>query len=195
MQENDSSEAKKAPAKRYHIVPALLATCKTVYAEAAPMFYGQPIIVSDTYTLQVFLSQIGPRAVGSLQDLCVNAWCRSRSHKAINLPAFSLLRDAMALRRIFIQCPHNYYHYRWRYNNDASESQSDQQIKYGITIAKQIYRAMYPFLEAFINKRGQEAVAEVLEISRPQFSVTDEALDIFNEAMIEEILKLVRMRP
>ncbi|KAH8647236.1 hypothetical protein BX600DRAFT_503400 [Xylariales sp. PMI_506] len=164
LNNNTQTEGKDATdAGKHQLVPALLATCKAIYAEAAQILYSQPITVSDTYALQSFLIEIGPRSVKLLEDLAIAGWCISRSHKAINLPAFALLRDATSLRYLYICNPVRSHYYRWHRRHQQLDDNAAK-LAQGVHVAGQMYRAMFPFLEALVRARGEDALGEIIRV-------------------------------
>lgn len=141
------------------LVPALLATCKVIYDEASRILYGQTIIVSDTYAMQAFLLQLGARATSKLKSLQIAAWCNSRTHKSVNLPAFTLLRDAPHLEKLRIDCMMGYYRVGNRETSDTA----------ALAAARKLYRACFPWIEAVVRQRGLQALSDVLVLNERNF--------------------------
>jgi hypothetical protein len=160
-------------------VPQLLATCKTIYAEAAGFFYKQPFIVQDPHTLQQLLLGMGPTGVAKLNNLTIGPRTGSRSSvRASILPAFGLLRDATSLEKLHVKSWVGWYKSRDRASNPSDREEGDEQR--AKLIARNVYRDCWPWLEVIAGKKGTaglEKMEEVFHIGevnfRPQHSTPE----------------------
>lgn len=149
--------------RKYVLSLALLSTCKAVYAEAAPIFYSQPFIFVDNYVLHGFLMNSSPTTASLLRDISIKHWSTDPEHRSINLPAFQLLRDAVNLRRLKIDC-----RISWTSTDPTVVYLQAQprQSKIAACVARHIYRDCYPWLEAMEQRKGGKgawrAVLDVL---------------------------------
>lgn len=67
------------------LVPALLAVCKQINAEARDILYDHEFFVKDTMALHSFMVDLGPRAAGYLKNVTLKEWgCGRGVHKAYN---------------------------------------------------------------------------------------------------------------
>lgn len=86
--------------KRVSFSPALLATNRQVYQEAASVLYSQPLIFADAYGLYSFLAQIGS-ARPLVESITLESMIHGRSmHKHSNHSSFTLLIGCTNLKRI-----------------------------------------------------------------------------------------------
>lgn len=167
---------------RARLIPQLLATCKTIYAEAAGFFYKQPFIIQDSHTLQQFLLGMGPKGVAKLTNLTIGPRTGSRSSvKASILPAFALLRDATSLEKLLVKSWVGWYKSHDRAHNPAAGEGGDEQR--AKMIARNVYRDCWPWLEMVVGKdptagfNKMEQVFHIGEINfRPQHSKPDSQL-------------------
>lgn len=141
--------------QNYPLSLALLSTCKAIYAEAAPIFYSQRFTFVDNYVLHGFLMNRSPATTGLLRDISIKHWCTDSEHKSINLPAFQLLRDAVNLWRLKIDC-----RVSWTSTEAITVSLPAQQrqSKIAACVARHIYRDCYPWLEAMEKRKGGRGV-------------------------------------
>ncbi|KAK8022580.1 hypothetical protein PG993_013347 [Apiospora rasikravindrae] len=143
----------------YRLTPALLAASKAIYAEAAPMLYGQRFVAQDGFALMAFLMLLSPERVALLRRVAISDWFDTRSHTSTNLPAVALLRDAApALERFEIQTGlvNRYFSYcSYRDRNTVAPV---------LRLARKIYRDCHPLLYAVMRARGFDAVLEVVRL-------------------------------
>ena len=138
-----SSDATTLPT----LAPGLLALNHQIYAEAQPILYSaNTFALEDTYALHAFLANIGPRNTALLANITILGWGRSRTHKALNHPALTLLANAVNLRCLRL----------------------DDQIGWASTpqsVARQVYRDGFHFLEAVgVAKGKRDAAVEIIEV-------------------------------
>jgi hypothetical protein len=172
------------------LVPALLATCKKINAEAKAILYSQPFFVSDTSALQAFLLRLGPPTMGLLRDLTIISWCKSRSAKAVNLPAMAMLRDASNLERlhIFETVGHSGFIVPHNPDNDAEGAKQ---------VAHRVYRDSFPWLETVARRGDPQALRKILVVSEMNFTRSrdvhwpKERLAKSEGLMFDEILRLL----
>ena len=129
-------------------VPNLLLLNEAIYAETQPILYaGNTFVVEDTMAMYAFLANIGPRNRANITDLTVDRWGYSKTHKALNRPALTMLADAVNLRRLNLDC----------------------KIAWGLhpkRIAKQLYRDGFHWLEAWGAAKGKfDAGVDIVEIA------------------------------
>jgi hypothetical protein len=176
--------------EKVDLIPNLLLACKDIFNEAAPILYGQPITVPDTYTLQAFLLAIGRPGAQRLAKLRITGWCSSRSQKSINLPTFGLLRDAVNLQSLSIDCivPR----YWW------SSAKSD--IAMAANVANKIYRDCYPWLATFHSAQRGNVWQDVLSVSNANYiphtqdpeDWSPERVSSAKKFMEEQLMRLVQ---
>ncbi|KAK7960686.1 hypothetical protein PG996_011329 [Apiospora saccharicola] len=143
----------------YRLSPALLATSKAIYAETAPMLYGQRFIADDGFALMAFLMLLSPERTALLRRVAMNDWVDTRSHSSTNLPAVALLREtaphieAFEIRTEMV-------------NRFLSHCYRDRSpIAPVVRLARKIYRDCHPFLYAVMRARGFNAVLEVVQLA------------------------------
>lgn len=132
------------------MVPALLAVCRQINAEAREVLYGHEFYVKDTLALHSFLVDIGPRAAGYLKNITLGEWGFGRGvHKAYNHACFTALSSATNLEH-------------FTFHGILSWSQAP---KAGATI---FYRDAFPWLEAVGVAKGKvDAAVDVIDIMVP----------------------------
>jgi hypothetical protein len=128
-------------------VPNLLALSHQIYSEAQPVLYGMnAFVLDDTTALHSFLATVGPRNSVLLSDVTIKEWGYSKAHKALNHPAFTLLVNAVNLRRLHLDC-----RLHWRSNPKS--------------VAMQVYRDGFHWLEAVGVAKGKfDAAVEIIEL-------------------------------
>lgn len=128
------------------LVPNILLLNQATYAEAQPILYaGNTFAVEDTMAMHAFLAIIGPKNRATITDLTVRGWGYTKAHKALNHPAFTLLADAVNLKRLHLDC----------------------EISWGgpKRIAKQLYRDAFHWLEAMGTGKGAfDAAVDIIEM-------------------------------
>jgi hypothetical protein len=172
----------------------VLATCKTIYAEAAGFFYKQPFIVQDPHTLQQFLLGMGPTGVAKLNNLTIGPRSGSRSSvKASILPAFGLLREATSLEKLHVKSWVGWYKQRDRLNNPAAGEEGDEQR--ATLIARNVYRDCWPWLEVVMGRdctEGFKKIEQVFDIGevnfRPQHSKPENRFKPGREANMRRLI-------
>src|SRR6266480_5555154 len=90
-QSTNNTDREEQQQKAKPLVPAILAVSKTIYTEAVPILYSQPIVVRANRVLLDFVAALTPRCAVLLRDITITSWCLSNSHKSVNLPAMALL--------------------------------------------------------------------------------------------------------
>lgn len=113
---------------------------------AQPILYGSNVFaLEDTTALHAFCANIGPKNCATLRELHIKAWGYTKSHKAMNHPAFTILGQAVNLERLYIDC----------------------QIHWGAPthVAKQIFRDGHHWFEIMGIAKGRvDAAVEILDI-------------------------------
>lgn len=145
----------------YRLCAALLATSKAIYAEAAPILYGQRFVAWDGFALMAFLMLLSPERMALLRTVAIHDWTDTRSHSSTNLPAIALLRDAaphleaLQIRTPFVRRFGSYYHYHSRHQGALTPV---------VRLARKVYRDCHPFLYAVMRARGFAAVLGVVRL-------------------------------
>jgi hypothetical protein len=153
-----------ATKKRYDLAPKLLAVSKQIYAEAAGMFYKQNFFIADTYALQAWLLRMGPTGAAKLHNLTIVSWSENRSHKSpVNLPAFTLLRDATSLEKVHIKAQMGWFSSGRRYNQHPPDDEKGDAER-ATLIGTKVYRDCFPWLEVLVRKGGLKAMEDVLDV-------------------------------
>ena len=149
------SDSDSAPATLPAFVPNLLALNRQIYGEAQPILYrSNAFVVEDTTALHSFLANIGSRNAAALADVTIKGWGHSKAHKALNHPAFTLLANAVNLRRLHLDCRISWY-------------SSPQRI------AMQVYRDAFHWLEAVGTATGRwDAALDLIEVMEDNFATT-----------------------
>lgn len=113
---------------------------------AQPILYGGNVFaLEDTTALHAFCANIGPKNCATLRELHIKAWGYTKSHKAMNHPAFTILGQAVNLERLYIDC----------------------QIHWGAPthVAKQIFRDGHHWFEIMGIAKGRvDAAVDILDI-------------------------------
>lgn len=92
------------------LAPHLLRLNKEIHAEAQPILYGGNVFaLEDTMALHAFLATIGSENCASLLEVEIMGWGFTKAHKAMNHPAFTLLKEAVNLRRLRLACRVRYW--------------------------------------------------------------------------------------
>ncbi|KAL6716993.1 hypothetical protein ACLMJK_004907 [Lecanora helva] len=130
----------------------LLKVDRQTAIEASAIFYRENFfILEDTIALHHFLAAIGSANAAHLLKLRVESWGQTKTHKAFNFPAFTLLRSATSLRLFSINseiCRGNIGH-----------------------IARQFYQETYHYLDAVVAARNGDIDKAVrfISISKKNF--------------------------
>ena len=146
------ADSDSAPTTLPTLVPNLLALSHQIYSEAQPFLYGMnAFVLEDTMALHAFLANVGPRNSALLADVTIKAWGYSKTHKALNHPAFTLLVSAVNLRRLHLDC-----RLHWRSNPKS--------------VAMQVYRDGFHWLEAVGLAKGKfDAAVGIIELLPENF--------------------------
>lgn len=147
------------------LVPVILALSKTIYTEAVPILYNQPIIVRDNRVLLDFVAALTPRCASLLRDITIMSWCSSNSHKSVNLPAMALLaaRGVTNLTRLNLDCSLDYFR-DWSYTGRGKTTPVPKRV------ARKVFRDCYHWLIAVGEAKGDPyAALDVLKISDRNF--------------------------
>ena len=144
----DSAPARVLPT----LIPSLLLLNHEIYAETQPILYGSnDFAFEDTTALHHFLASIGSKNCATLTDVTLRGWGQTKSHKALNFPAFTLLANAVNLTRLHLDC----------------------RIKWGSgpkSVAKQVYRDGFHWLEAVgVAKGTKDGAVELIEVMDGNF--------------------------
>ncbi|KAF1973872.1 hypothetical protein BU23DRAFT_598727 [Bimuria novae-zelandiae CBS 107.79] len=129
------------------LVPALLAVCKQINAEAHEILYSHEFHTKDTLALHSFLVDIGPRAATYLKKVTLGEWGHGRGvHKAYNHSCFSALAAATNLEK-------------FTFHGLLSWSKAP---KPGATC---FYRDAFPWLEAVGAAKGKaDAALDLIDV-------------------------------
>jgi hypothetical protein len=134
------------------LVPSLLAVCKQIYQEGRDILYGNEFILTDSFALYSFLINLGPSGCKHLKHLRLIEWGYGRGMKGYNHACFVPLVWATNLETLRLESTPSYH-------------------KRPKTVATQLYRDAFPWLEAVGTAKGKvDAAADVLQL----------ALDVFN---------------
>ncbi|KAK3082006.1 hypothetical protein LTS18_008444 [Coniosporium uncinatum] len=133
--------------------PALLVANRQIYREAKGFLYAGPIVVEDTTALHAWLAGLGRETRGLLEELTVARRGQSRSHKAMNHPALTLLAEgATRLKVLRFEC----------------------RVGDGVTaerVVQQVHRDGLAWLEAVGKEKGRrDAGVEVLRLSEENWA-------------------------
>ena len=146
--QSQDGDAPETNAELYPLVPNLLLLNKETYAETKHILYNNKFSVEDTVTMHSFLATIGPKNCASLVDITLKGWGLTKTHKALNYPAFTLLSSAVNLRRLHLDC-------RLAYSSG------------GVKTARQLYRDGFHWFEAVAIAKGKfDAAIDVVSISK-----------------------------
>jgi len=156
--------------------PHLLSVSKAVYAEAANVLYGQPIVVVDNVTLFNFASTMTPRTAAMLRNITVAFWCHTAAHRQMNYAAMTLLAavGAVHLDRLNLDCRLRPY--------GAS----------GDLVARRVYRDCYSWILAVgVAKAENLAALDMLQMGDVNFHAwQDQRPPEMRKADIEKNRKL-----
>lgn len=124
------------------VVVNLLATCKAVYAEAAPLLYHQRFVFHDSMALMNFVSECTPRTAALLRHVEVVRWEHTRTQKQVAFLAMSMLatKGCVNLESLKIAWSLRYI---WRASRPIHE-----------LVARKVYRDLYPWLDAVGKASG-----------------------------------------
>lgn len=152
MPENLDAE-KEGPLQS--LCPALLAVCRQIQSEAAPILYGQAIYVQDTHALHAFISNMSNANCLLIQDLDVIYWtCHRGAQKTMNHPAMTTLSRCSNLKHMRFDC-------------DIARDYSKNHFK---MMARQLYRECHIWFETFGAAKGRfDAALDVLELHPRNF--------------------------
>ena len=147
-------KAKPVVAKVKPLSPHLLAVSKTIYAEAANILFGQPIIVVDSMTLFHFAGMLTARTAPMVHDITIAFWCHTTAHKQMNYASMQLLSTVgvTCLDRLYLDC-------RLRPYGTS-----------GTLLARKVYRDFYPWIRTMGEAKGNPyAVLDVVKLSEVNF--------------------------
>lgn len=82
----------------------LLCINRQIFEEAGPILYPKTFYFEDTTALHHFLSAVGPCKRKFIEKLVIQGYGHTKSHKAYNHPALSLLKDLPDLKYFEIDC-------------------------------------------------------------------------------------------
>ncbi|TID24289.1 hypothetical protein E6O75_ATG02654 [Venturia nashicola] len=149
------------PQTMHSFVPNVLSVSKTIYAEAAPLLYGQRISFADNYSLLSFLNQIGRQHTGMLREICIKSWCSGRAHRSINFPAMTLLASATNLELLEIDCALGFF-----------QSYGPMKLTAPTRAARKAFRDCYPWFEAIGRVKGRsDAAIDMIKVHPSNFSM------------------------
>lgn len=149
------------PWGRGELTPALLATSRALYNEAAPILYGQRFVAHDGYALMAFLVGLRPETVARLRRVTMFNCANTRSHSSTNLPAVALLRDAAAgLEHLEILTPFLGRHIRYAGHSPDGKDRLASPV---IRLARKIFRDFHPLLYAVMRAQGLHAAVDVVK--------------------------------
>ncbi|KAF2191767.1 hypothetical protein K469DRAFT_746204 [Zopfia rhizophila CBS 207.26] len=143
---SDAEAAEKTP-KRLGL--NILAVCKAIYREAAPMLYSEHLVFADTGALMAFASHLSPMSARLLRHIEIRIWISTRSRKSMGFAAMAMLaaKGATNINRLHINCEiGRFWSYCWR--------EKARQQKVPKRVARKVYRECYLWLEAVGMKKG-----------------------------------------
>lgn len=143
-------EAESEAAEVKTLGVSLLATCKAIYAETAPLLYHQRFVFRDGMALIGFMSECTPRAGGLIRNIEILQWLKTRSRKNIGFLAISLLaaKGCVNLNSLEVADALGWFH---TYGGLGSE-RKNQAIH--DRVARKVYSDFYPWLEAVGRASG-----------------------------------------
>lgn len=130
----------------------LLAVCKQIYDEMAPMFYRQRLVFLESDALISFATQLSPRTAKLLRHIEIRSWGMTRSRKTRGYMAMAMLaaKGVTNLEVLKINCSIGWFHSwsRWRRGGNPRE------IPIPKRVARKLYRDCHPWLEAMGTASG-----------------------------------------
>lgn len=128
------------------LVPSLLAVNKQIHREGSGILYGNELVFADTLALYAFMINLGPASALHLRRIRLMGWGYGRGTKAYNNACFAAMVWATNLEKLVIDTSAG------RYGEPKS-------------VARQIYRDAFPWLEAVGNAKGRfNAALDVLDM-------------------------------
>lgn len=127
----------------------LLATCKAIYAEAAPLLYHQRFVFCDTMALMNFMSECKPQTAEHIRHIDILRWLQTRSRKNVGFLAISMLaaKGAVNLQSLRVAGSLGYFSpSHWR-DQRRCMTVHDR-------VARKVYKDFYPWLEAVGRTSG-----------------------------------------
>lgn len=146
---NPEDDASKADDGAKSLTTNLLATCKAVYNEAAPLLFQQRFIFHDSMALMNFMSGCTPQAASLIRHIEVLQWLQTRSRKNVGFLATSMLaaKGCTNLQSLVIAGSLGWFHsYSWRRPDRAREIYD--------RVASKVYKDFYPWLETVGIEKG-----------------------------------------
>jgi hypothetical protein len=144
---NSDEDEEDGPPQPVSFVPSLLAVNRQINTEALAVLYSNKFTVEDTTALHTFVANLAPRSRELLEDITIQGWGYSRTHKALNHPGLTMLAFATNLKRVNFQC-------RLGWNSTPS------------AVARQIYRDGFHWLEAVGVAKGKtDAAVDIITLA------------------------------
>ncbi|EFX00663.1 hypothetical protein CMQ_7665 [Grosmannia clavigera kw1407] len=183
----------QGPGIQYKIWLSILAMCKDVYAEAVHFVYRQRFTFADTGTLHNFVMLLGPAAREILGDIQILGWEDKRSITSGPIPAFSVLKDVVNLRRLHVCCsigvPQD-----WAWVNVFPPRKTEPIPRYHHPtdmIASKIYRDCAHWLRPMFIQSGMHEIKQVLRLDKrnfmPVLRTSQNPLPAFTREMYQEM--------
>ncbi|ORY18937.1 hypothetical protein BCR34DRAFT_258853 [Clohesyomyces aquaticus] len=162
--DENSEDEKKLPKPRGLCMP-LLAVCKQIYHEAAPLLYSQNLVFTDSAAMMNFASRLSPRTALLLRNIRIQNWISTRSRKSTRFAAMAVLaaKGATNLEGFHIENRIGWFSTGW------SSRTAEREQKIPKRVARQVYRDCYPWLEAVMAAKGADFAIDVLGISEENF--------------------------
>ncbi|PSN70496.1 hypothetical protein BS50DRAFT_488573 [Corynespora cassiicola Philippines] len=171
----------------------LLAVCKQIYDEMAPMFYRQRLVFQDPDALISFTSHLSPRTAKLIRHMEIRTWGNTRTRKNRGFLAMTMLgaKGVTNLEVLRISCAlDHFYSSSWGRNKG-------QHVPIPKRVAKKAYRDCHVWLEAVAVASGDYLKgADILQLgSEDNYRYYDGDPD---EALVltkKELKKLLSMGP
>ena len=187
----------QGPWSSYKIRPAILATSRQVYNEAAHILYQQAFSFSTPEALFDFLAALGPLPLRTIREINILAWTDKRSITSEASPAFALLPQVVNLRRLRIMCSLGHTQ-DWAWVNIFPPRQHEQQAsachRLPVDIvANKVYRDTMYWLRPIYAKVGICGVRDILRVHKknfmPLFRSSMKPIPAFTPAMEDKIME------
>ncbi|KAF2656287.1 hypothetical protein K491DRAFT_393386 [Lophiostoma macrostomum CBS 122681] len=146
----------------------ILAVCKSIYAEAAPLFYTSHLLFIDTDALFAFASRLSPRTAKLIRHIEVCSWSSSRSRKNRGYAAMAMLaaKGVTELDSLDLNCSLGYfrsYGSMWGRGRERREQLLPKRV------ARKVFRECGDWLEVVGSLRGVGEAVDVVRVGEENF--------------------------
>lgn len=132
------------------LAASLLAACKAIYAETAPLLYHQRFVFRDNMALIAFISESSPQAAGLIRHIKVLHWLKTRARKNLGFLAMSLLAAQGCVNLSSLEVADSI---GWFCGTSSWRPRSDFYAVHS-QVARRVYSDFYPWLEAMGRASG-----------------------------------------